>query len=58
MIAHYSYLLSVDRIEDITPPDEIQLNQTIDRNICLYGYMRGIPMNKNCFVHIPGKLYF
>lgn len=41
-------------MEDVTPPEEIQLNPKIDRNICLYGYMRGIPMNKNCFIHIPG----
>ncbi|CAH1392434.1 unnamed protein product [Nezara viridula] len=49
----HSYVLA-DRMEDMTPPDQIQRNSKVDRNVCLYGYMRGIPMNKNCFVHIPG----
>ncbi|XP_014279016.1 ribosome biogenesis protein BMS1 homolog [Halyomorpha halys] len=49
----HSYVLA-DRMEDMTPPDQIQLNPKVDRDVCLYGYMRGIPMNKNCFVHIPG----
>lgn len=38
--ASHPYLL-VDRLEDVTPPDRVRLNSKCDRNITLYGYLRG-----------------
>ncbi|KAK3932873.1 Ribosome biogenesis protein BMS1-like protein [Frankliniella fusca] len=49
----HPYLLA-DRMEDVTPPEQIRLNPKSDRSVCLYGYMRGIPLNKKSMVHIPG----
>uniref|UniRef100_A0A0A9YDD7 Bms1-type G domain-containing protein n=1 Tax=Lygus hesperus TaxID=30085 RepID=A0A0A9YDD7_LYGHE len=49
----HPYILA-DRMEDTTPPEQIQLNPQTDRTVCLYGYMRGIPMHKNSFIHIAG----
>ncbi|XP_011879763.1 PREDICTED: ribosome biogenesis protein BMS1 homolog [Vollenhovia emeryi] len=49
----HSYLLA-DRLEDLTPPDLVRRNPKVDRTISLYGYVRGIPLNKETSVHIPG----
>lgn len=49
----HSYLLA-DRMEDITNSEEIRLNSKCDRNIVLYGYVRGVPMSKVSMVHIAG----
>lgn len=49
----HPYLLT-DRLEDLTPPELIRKNPKVDRNISLYGYVRGIPLNKETSVHIPG----
>ncbi|GLG99508.1 Uncharacterized protein GBIM_05961 [Gryllus bimaculatus] len=49
----HPYLL-VDRLEDITSPETVRQNPVVDREICLYGYVRGIPLNKNYSIHIPG----
>lgn len=49
----HPYLLA-DRMEDVTPPEQIRLNPKTDRSVCLYGYMRGIPLNKKSMVHVPG----
>ncbi|KYN32484.1 Ribosome biogenesis protein BMS1 like protein [Trachymyrmex septentrionalis] len=49
----HSYLLA-DRLEDLTSPELIRKNPKVDRNICLYGYVRGIPLNKDTSIHIPG----
>lgn len=49
----HSYLLA-DRMEDITNTEEIRLHPKIDRNVVLYGYVRGVPMNKENMVHIAG----
>lgn len=45
---------AADRMEDVTPPEQIRLNAKTDRSVCLYGYMRGIPLNKRSMVHVPG----
>lgn len=45
-------------MEDVTPPEEVRLNPKTDRSVCLYGYMRGIPLNKKSMVHVPGKPVF
>jgi len=49
----HSYLLA-DRMEDLTPPELIRQNPKVDRTVSLYGYVRGIPLNKANSVHIPG----
>ncbi|XP_046607471.1 ribosome biogenesis protein BMS1 homolog [Neodiprion virginianus] len=49
----HPYLLA-DRIEDLTPPESIRQNTKVDRTISLYGYVRGVPLNKETSVHIPG----
>lgn len=49
----HSYLLA-DRFEDLTNLEQIRQNPKCDRNISLYGYVRGIPLNKNSTVHIAG----
>ena len=41
-------------MEDLTPPEQIRQNPKSNRTVSLYGYMRGIPMNKNSFIHLPG----
>lgn len=49
----HSYILA-DRMEDITNQESIRLNQKCDRNVVLYGYVRGIPLKKGNSVHIAG----
>lgn len=49
----HSYVLA-DRVEDITNQEAIRLNPKCDRNVVLYGYVRGIPLKKNTTVHIAG----
>lgn len=49
----HSYVLA-DRMEDITNQESIRLNPKCDRNVVLYGYVRGIPLKKNTTVHIAG----
>ncbi|XP_063232046.1 ribosome biogenesis protein BMS1 homolog [Bacillus rossius redtenbacheri] len=49
----HPYLL-VDRMEDVTAPEEVRRNPKADRKVCLYGYVRGVPLNKLSSVHIPG----
>jgi ribosome biogenesis protein BMS1 len=43
-----------DRLEDLTKPDLIRQNEKCDRNVCLYGYVRGCPLKSNINIHIPG----
>jgi ribosome biogenesis protein BMS1 len=49
----HSYILA-DRMEDITSLEAIRLNSKCDRNVVLYGYVRGIPLQKESTVHIAG----
>ncbi|KAF5274100.1 hypothetical protein FQR65_LT04498 [Abscondita terminalis] len=49
----HSYLLG-DRYEDLTSQEYIRKNPKCNRNVCLYGYVRGIPIIKNLSVHIAG----
>lgn len=49
----HSYILA-DRMEDITNNEEIRLNPKCNREVILYGYMRGVPMTKQHMVHIAG----
>ena len=44
-----------DRFLDVTPPTEIEANEKCDRQIALYGYLRGTNFPAlNARVHIPG----
>lgn len=49
----HSYLLG-DRIEDLTNQEFIRQNPKCDRNVSLYGYVRGVPLIKNTSVHVAG----
>ncbi|XP_026473047.1 ribosome biogenesis protein BMS1 homolog isoform X1 [Ctenocephalides felis] len=49
----HSYVLA-DRMEDITNSEKIRLNKKCDRDIVLYGYVRGTPMQPNNMVHVAG----
>lgn len=49
----HSYILA-DRMEDITNTEEIRLNPKCNREVILYGYVRGVPMTKENMVHIAG----
>lgn len=49
----HSYVLA-DRMEDISNQESIRLNPKCDRNVVLYGYVRGIPLKKDTTVHIAG----
>ena len=50
----HPYVLA-DRMEDLTPPQDIEDDPLCDRTITLYGYMRGTNLSANQpKVHIPG----
>ncbi|KAI3719658.1 hypothetical protein L6452_20560 [Arctium lappa] len=49
----HPYIL-VDRLEDVTPPDKVFTNKKCDRNVTLYGYLRGCNMKRGTKVHIAG----
>ena len=51
--SNHPYLIA-DRMEDLTEPDLIRQNAKCDRNVCLYGYVRGCPIKRNTNIHIPG----
>ena len=49
----HPYVL-VDRLEDMTPPSRLHENPKYNRDICLYGFVRGVHLRKHCPIHIPG----
>ncbi|KAG8646425.1 ribosome biogenesis protein BMS1 homolog isoform X2 [Manihot esculenta] len=49
----HPYVL-VDRFEDVTPPERVHMNNKCDRNVTLYGYLRGCNLKKGTKVHIAG----
>ncbi|XP_022765573.1 ribosome biogenesis protein BMS1 homolog isoform X2 [Durio zibethinus] len=49
----HPYML-IDRFEDVTPPNRVQMNNKCDRNVTLYGYLRGCNLKKGTKVHIAG----
>ncbi|XP_030506282.2 ribosome biogenesis protein bms1 isoform X2 [Cannabis sativa] len=51
--ASHPYVL-VDRFEDATHPNEVHQNRKCDRNVILYGYLRGCNFKKGTKVHIAG----
>ncbi|PSN37116.1 hypothetical protein C0J52_12602 [Blattella germanica] len=46
--------VAADRVEDLTSPELIRQNPKVDRLVSLYGYVRGVALNKMSSVHIPG----
>lgn len=49
----HSYVL-VDRVEDITNTETIRRNPKCDRDVVLYGYVRGVPLKQEHMIHIAG----
>lgn len=49
----HSYLLA-DRYEDLTPAELIRKNSKCDRTVSMYGYVRGVPLQNESYVHIAG----
>lgn len=49
----HPYVLA-DRFEDVTPPDIVHADPKCDRNVTIYGYLRGCNMKKGIQVHIAG----
>jgi len=41
----HPYVLA-DRFEDITPPEKVQMDKKCDRNVTIYGYLRGCNLKK------------
>ena len=46
-----------DRLEDLTDPEELRQNPKVDRNISLYGFVRGTYLKPHSAIHIPGAGY-
>ncbi|KAL0318378.1 UNVERIFIED_CONTAM: Ribosome biogenesis protein BMS1 [Sesamum angustifolium] len=51
--ASHPYIL-VDRFEDVTPPEKVHMDSKCDRNVTLYGYLRGCNLKKGTKAHIAG----
>ncbi|KAI3914686.1 hypothetical protein MKW92_021860 [Papaver armeniacum] len=49
----HPYVL-VDRFEDVTSPERVRIDKKCDRNIVMYGYLRGSNMKSGTKVHIAG----
>ncbi|VFR02601.1 unnamed protein product [Cuscuta campestris] len=49
----HPYILA-DRFEDVTPPEKVHMNNKCDRNVTLYGYLRGCNLKRGTKVHIAG----
>ncbi|KAM3960089.1 LOW QUALITY PROTEIN: ribosome biogenesis protein BMS1 homolog [Aphomia sociella] len=49
----HSYVLA-DRLEDITSQELIRKDAKVNRDVVLYGYIRGVPLMKESTVHIAG----
>ncbi|KAH9636275.1 hypothetical protein HF086_009471 [Spodoptera exigua] len=49
----HAYVLA-DRLEDITSQELIRKDAKVNRDVVLYGYVRGVPLMKESSVHIAG----
>lgn len=49
----HSYILA-DRLEDMTSQELIRRDPKVDRDVVLYGYVRGVPLPKDSMIHIAG----
>ena len=48
------FAVKIYRLEDVTDPEAVRQNPKCDRNVCLYGYVRGTHFKRNTNIHIPG----
>lgn len=51
----HPYVLA-DRLEDVTPPEKVQMDKKCDRNITLYGYLRGCNFKKGMKVCMSSNI--
>ena len=51
----HPYVLA-DRFEDVTPPEIVQADKKCDRNVTIYGYLRGCNMKKGIQVVVMEPL--
>ncbi|KZS88759.1 DUF663-domain-containing protein [Sistotremastrum niveocremeum HHB9708] len=49
----HPYILA-DRLEDMTPRQDVVANPKMDRTVTLYGYLRGTNLREGTAVHVPG----
>jgi ribosome biogenesis protein BMS1 len=49
----HPYLLA-DRMQDLTPVEQVRLHSNCDRKVTLYGYLRGTNLKEAMRVHVPG----
>jgi ribosome biogenesis protein BMS1 len=42
------------RFEDVTPAEPLRLNPKADRDLLLYGYLRGAPLRQGARLHLAG----
>ncbi|CAI0447285.1 unnamed protein product [Linum tenue] len=49
----HPYVL-VDRFEDVTPLERVRENSKCDRNVTVYGYLRGCNLKREMKVHVAG----
>ena len=49
--AVHPYILA-DRFEDVTPPERVQVDPKCDRNVTLYGYLRGSNLKQGMKVFV------
>lgn len=49
----HPYVLA-DRLEDLTPKEDVRLNPKMDRTITLYGYLRGTNLKRDTKIHLAG----
>ena len=48
------FAVKIYRLEDVTDPEAVRQNPKCDRNVCLYGYVRGTHFKRNTNIHIQG----
>ncbi|KAA0154573.1 hypothetical protein FNF29_02450 [Cafeteria roenbergensis] len=51
--ATHPYVLA-DRVEDVTPPAEVQANPHCDRRVAFFGFVRGAALTRSALVHMCG----
>ncbi|XP_040420537.1 ribosome biogenesis protein BMS1 homolog [Cygnus olor] len=49
----HPYVL-VDRMEDLTNPEDVRINPKCDRKVSVYGYLRGAHLKNKSQIHMPG----
>lgn len=49
----FSLVITI-RFEDVTPAEPVRLNPKADRDLLLYGYLRGAPLRTGARLHLAG----